>query len=240
MLDTVQDLVGHCARFDYQEMSGRLPNVDLPALRPFFTAMLSLNNRRVQETERGLTFKTPDVWLTVPAVRSTYSDMVFSRRAEESPDSEKVLGFGHAVFHEAIGQARGLSECVTALPKAVLSAPLLVFKVSERVTSTKATLRSVVVAATFSKEGKVAVVPDCELVERLNEMLNLRTFRRDPAPRSGAPTDIERKLVEVEAAIKENLESLDVPFLVPDVQLIAILCQSATDAPHEGVTMTEP
>ncbi len=89
MIDAVRDLVGHCARFDFQEMSERIPKVDLPALRPFFLAMLALNNRRAQDSAAGLTFKTPDNWTTLPAARTSYSDMVFSRDSEASRDSER-------------------------------------------------------------------------------------------------------------------------------------------------------
>ena len=232
MLDTVRDLIGHCDRFDFQEMSGRLPRVDLPALRPFFLAMLSLNNRRPQETDRGLTFKTPDSWLTVPAARTNYSDMVFSRGEEASKDSERVLGFGHVVFHEAVRHARGLSACVTSVPKGMLPAPLIVFKVSEHVTSTTTTVRSVVAAVTFATSGEPFIMSDCELIDRLNDLLNRRTFRRDPAPiPSSEPMEIHTRIQEATRAVQENMQQLDVPFVVPDIQLLAVLCPSLRDNP---------
>ncbi len=234
MLDTVRDLTGHCARFDFQEMSGRLPKVDLPALRPFFLAMLALNNRRPQETERGLTFKTPDTWLTVPAARANYADMVFSRGTEAGQDSERVLGFGHVVFHEAVRQARRLSACVTAVPKGMLPAPLMVFKVSERVTSTTATVRSVIAAMTFANSGEPVMISDCELIDKLNDMLTRRTFRRDPAPiPSSEPTGIHTRIQEAATAVKENIQHLDVPFVVPDIQLLAVFCPSLRDIPTD-------
>jgi superfamily II DNA or RNA helicase len=240
MLDTVRDLVGHCAHFDFQEMSGRIPKVDLPALRPFFLAMLAVNNRRPQETERGLSFKTPEGWLTVPAVRTSYADMVFSRSAEASPDSERVLGFGHAVFHEAVRQARELPGSVTAVPVAILPAPIVVFRVSEHVTSTGATVRSVVAAVTFEVSGEPVVLSDWQLISRLNELLDRRTFRRDPAPAPSSPVaEIDEKVRQAEAIVKANIQQLDVPFLVPEVHLLAILSPSLAESPSDWAGSVE-
>lgn len=236
MLDTVRDLVGHCAHFDFQEMSEGIPMVDLPALRPFFLAMLALNNRRPQETERGLSFKTPEGWLTVPAVRTSYTDTVFSRSTEASSDSERVLGFGHAVFHEAVRQARGLPASVTAVPAAILHAPLVVFRVSEHVTSTGATVRSVIAAVTFEASGEPVILSDWQLIIRLNELLDRRTFRRDPASMPSRPiAEINEKVRQAEAAVNANVQRLDVTFVVPEVHLLAVLSPSLTESPSDPV-----
>jgi hypothetical protein len=234
MLDTVRDLVGHCAHFDFQEMSDRIPKVDLPALRHFFLAMLALNNRRPQEADGCLSFKTPEGWLTVPAVRTSYTDMVFSRSAEASSDSERVLGFGHAVFHEAVRQARELQASVTALPAAILPAHLLVFRVSEHVTSTGATVRSVIAAVTFETSGKPLILSDWQLINRLNEILDRRTLRRDPAAVPSSPVaEVEEKVRQAEAAVRGNLPQLDVPFVVPEVHLLAVFSPSLTESPSD-------
>ena len=68
-LDTVRDLVGHAARFDFQEMSAKLPQVDLPAFKPFFVSMVKLNGRDVENAEHGISFKTPEPWLHSPRIR---------------------------------------------------------------------------------------------------------------------------------------------------------------------------
>lgn len=231
MLDAVRDLVGHCAHFDFQEMSERIPKVDLPALRPFFLAMLALNNRRPQESQHGLSFKTPEEWLTVPAVRSSYTDMVFSRSPEASSDSERVLGFGHAVFHEAVRQARQFPASVTAVPTAILPLPLIVFRVSEQVTSTGATVRSVVAAVTFEKSGEPLVVSDWQLIARLNEILDRRTFRRDPAAvPSGSIAEIDEGIRQAEAVVRAKMQQLDIPFIVPEIHLLAVLSPSLSES----------
>lgn len=68
-LDTVRDLVGHAARFDFQEMSAKLPRVDLPAFKPFFVSMVKLNGRDVENAEHGIAFKTPEPGLHSPRIR---------------------------------------------------------------------------------------------------------------------------------------------------------------------------
>ena len=68
MIKTVQDLVGNCARFDFQEISDQLPKIDLPALRPFFLSMLKLNRRRVEQKDDSLAFRTPEAWQTEPGI----------------------------------------------------------------------------------------------------------------------------------------------------------------------------
>ena len=57
VIKAVQDLVGNCARFDFQQVSDQLPKTDLPAMRPFFLSMLKLNRRRAEEKGPGLAFR---------------------------------------------------------------------------------------------------------------------------------------------------------------------------------------
>jgi len=231
MLDAVRDLVGHCASFDFQEMSERIPKVDLPALRPFFLAMLSLNNRRAQESESGLTFKTPDNWLTLPAARTSYTDMVFSRDEEASRDSERVLGFGHVVFHEAVRQSRDFTASVTAVPAAILPGPIFVFRIFEHVTSSAASVRSVIAAVESDGEDDFTLLSDWQLIDRLNALLKRRTLRRDPSVNQLQEKDVFAAMVmPATSIVKENLERLDISFVVPDIQLLAVVCPSSTES----------
>ena len=67
VVEAVRDLVGHAAKFDYQLVSDKIPRSDLPALKPFFRLMLTLNNRQIREDEQGqLSLKTPEAWLNDP------------------------------------------------------------------------------------------------------------------------------------------------------------------------------
>ena len=234
MIDAVRDLVGNCARFDFAEMSARIPKLDLPALRPFFLAMLSLNNRRAQESEHGLSFKTPEGWLNLVAARPNYADMVFSRDPEASHDSEKVLGFGHVIFHEAVRQSRAFTASVTAVPSTILPGPIVVFRVSEHLTSGATSVRSTVAAVEFDASGHQTFLSDWQLIDRVNSILSLRTFRRDPSAAPSHEKDLSEGMVPLATSlVTDNLAQLDVSFVIPEVQLIAMICPSSMDAAAE-------
>lgn len=102
-IDTVRELVGHSAKFDYDQVSDQLPKVDLPELRPFFLNALTLNGRRPQEDDKGLTFKTPENWLGEPGIRRSYEDMVFDRHLRSKDAQKRILGVGHRVVDKVSG-----------------------------------------------------------------------------------------------------------------------------------------
>ena len=105
MIEAVRDLIGHCVRFDFGQVSAQVPRVDLPDLQPFLVTMLELNKRRVSKTAEGLTFKTPEAWEDEPGVRASYERMTFDRRAA-GRDAQRVLGVGHKVIDLAVIQAQ--------------------------------------------------------------------------------------------------------------------------------------
>lgn len=78
-IDTVKDLVGNCAKFDFQSVSPKLPKVNLTDLEPFVTGMLLRNRRQPRTGPDGLAFKTPEEWLVEPAILPEYSGMTFER-----------------------------------------------------------------------------------------------------------------------------------------------------------------
>jgi len=229
-VDTVRDLVGHCARFDFQETSNRIPKLDLPALRPFFLTMLALNNRRPQETERGLSFKTPEAWLNRAAARSACRDMVFSRGDDSNAEIDRILGVGHVLFDEAVQQARALEGHVAGIAASVLPELVIVFRISERVTSRDVTVRSVLAAARVVKDGEIELLQDWQLIDQLNRLLERRTLRRDVAMPNASDSDsLLARIDRARQEIEENLASLDVSFVVPDIQLFAVLIPVKTD-----------
>ena len=68
--------MGDVRKFDFQQVSPRLPRVDLPDLRTFFEASLSLNGRQVTEADGTITLNgvfndatnmSHDVFKTVPS-----------------------------------------------------------------------------------------------------------------------------------------------------------------------------
>jgi superfamily II DNA or RNA helicase len=223
VLDTVRGLIGHCAAFDFQEVSDKIPKLDLPDLQAFFLSMLAINNRRIDQAEDGIGFRTPEKWLMTPAVKTSYRGLVFMRSEEPSVSSDRILGVGHVLVDQAIRQARSSTASVATIPRAALSDPLFVFRITDKVTSNALTVRSVV-AAVEVRGTQVEVIPDWKLLVRLNELLEKRTLRRDVA--SARPDDSERAFEQAglaQEALHDKLESLDLPFQVPEIQLLAVL-----------------
>ena len=238
VLNTVRDLVGHCAHFDFQEMSAKIPKLDLPSLRPFFLAMLALNKRKYQESEEGLSFKTPESWLKTPASRTNYRDVIFKRTADKSIPSDRILGIGHALIDQAVQQARDSSASVTAIPRTVLAQPLIVFRITDKVTSRTKNVRAVV-AGVEVVDGDIEVLSDWKLLTRLNELLEKRTLRRDGAmPRPSEVDQLDSLLQSAKEAIDVRLNDFDLPFDVPELHLLSVFWPSAIESAeaHESET----
>ena len=234
VLSTVRDLVGHCAHFDFQEMSARIPRLDLPALKPFFLAALSRNKRKYQESEAGLSFKTPESWLTTPSCRANYRDLVFERSVDKKIPAERVMGIGHALVDQAIRQARACKGIVTAIPQIALTWPLIAFRITDRVTSRAKNVRAVLVGVEF-REHKPVLLADWELLTFLNELLTKRTLRRDAA--MARPSDAERLMPMVEDGkklVEANLKLFDLPFDVPEVTPFSVVWPSTIEPPESA------
>lgn len=78
------------------------------------------------------------------------------------------------------------------------------------------------------------LLSDWQLIECLNGLLKRRSFRRDPAPAQLPEVDALQTLVgPAQTLVSDNLARLDVSFVVPDIQLLAMICPSAAEAPAD-------
>jgi ERCC4-related helicase len=227
VLAAVQALVGNCTRFDFQQASRQIPRLDLPDLKPFFKAMLSLNKRKVQDGPDGLTFLTPEPWATFPGARREYEGMVFERGGK---DPQRVLGVGHRLVDQALTQACGVAASAAAVPDAVLEFPLYVFRVTDRVTSGGGQVRSVT-AAVESRPNGYVLVRDWELVLHLNQILAGRDPRRFRARAAVDPEVVRRDVEDARRWLEGLLSELDVPFRVPAVNFSCLLIPSRKTVP---------
>ncbi|GMW01531.1 MAG: hypothetical protein AMXMBFR84_26680 [Candidatus Hydrogenedentota bacterium] len=218
VVETVKSIVGHCARFDFQQTSRFIPQVDLPALRPFFLTMLVVNNRRPRESDDGISFKTPELWLT-EGVRRSYENVVFDRTLTGKDAAQRVLGVGHKAIDEALRQARAAEDQVAVFSAVGFERPILVFRIWDRVTGLNTTVRAVVVGVeTVPNTGEVAaILRDWELLLRLNKLTKPRTLDHKPDP---AETSIHLK--NGAEAVRAELASFDLPFSIPEVDLYAV------------------
>jgi hypothetical protein len=233
VVETVRDLVGHCAKFDFQQVSSQIPRVDLGDLRPFFVAMLAVNRRKVQDDERGLHFKTPDAWLKADAsIRQYYQGLIFDRNSRDRDAGQKVLGVGHKLVDLAMVQARKQTCCVSVVPSKTLPGSLYVYRISDRVTTGGTTGRGVVVAIKHEEAGP-SMLRDWELLQLLNGLVQERGMRRQKAGVVEANRQALKERIAVSGQlIQDRLDALDLPFKVPCVDPIGVIV-SGVDAPPE-------
>lgn len=219
VVETVNSIVGHCAKFDFQQVSRHIPQVDLPDLRPFFQTILTLNNRRPRESEQGMSFKTPEAWLA-DGVRRNYEDVVFDRTVTGTDAAQRVLGVGHKAVDEAVWQARAFEDHISVFSADGFERPIFVFRIWDRVTGLDTTLRAVVIGVeTVRQTGQVAgLLKDWVLLLRLNKFTKPRSSEHRPDP-----TETAAHLKNAMDAVRAALNSLDLPFKIPEVELNAVL-----------------
>jgi ERCC4-related helicase len=221
-VEVVEALVGAVHRFDFRQVSNRIPKVDLPDLRPFFEAALTLNGRRVSGTDTGISFITPDAWRDSPAVRTKYENMGFDRLEPSARDTQRLLGVGHKAVDQALAQARERDVMVGAVPVELLSEPIVVMHVHDRVTD--GPLKpSVLFAVCPSGESQaLQIAQDWEVLKRLNEIPRRKEILRDPSPPANAE-DVLAMIEKAHDAISAQLDELVPRFAVPECQTIAVL-----------------
>jgi hypothetical protein len=226
VIDTVRDLIGNTARFDFQEVSDRIPHVDLPDLIPFFTTVLQLNGRRFREENGEYTFKTPDEWITEPGIRQNYEKMVFDRNVQGKNGISRILGVGQRVFAHALEQSINLNASIMTLPISVLPNPIFVFRVYDRVTNSTSVVRSIILAVVLKlSDGKLnQILLDWQLLKFLNELIESKKVKRIEA--SDKPSDTEtviESLMMAKNEVKLSLDKIDLSFRVPEIEDLAIL-----------------
>lgn len=222
----------NAAKFDFQKASELVPRIDLPELKPFFKLMLQLNKKRAQDDERGLSFLTPDDWLTEPGIAREYSGMLFDRSAGTK---EATLGVGHKLVDQAVAQARGLTASVGAVLAELLPHPLAVFRITDRVTGGGGVVRAVTAAVNMTADG-FALLRDWELVVRLNEIVSDRDPRRYRLQATTDPAETAARAEEARVWLSNKLTDLDPPFQVPEVTLTCLLLPGVRSAPDAPAT----
>lgn len=223
VIEVVRSMVGNCTRFDFQQIAPELPRVDLPDLAPFFKTMLTLNGRKFREDESGLSFRTPEAW-SEPGTRPGYDRLIFSRDDRSKDAAQRVLGVGHKAIDQAILQAKTSEANVATLPDGVLKSPLLVFRISDRLTTEGGTVRSVIVGVDWRSPTDHDILRDWEVLRRLNEILGGRGIRRPKSSRK--PDDLDQipiVLEQTQQLIDQRKSDFDLPFVVPQAEVLAIL-----------------
>ena len=224
-VNTVRNLVGHVARFDFGTVAGQIPRVDLPDLVPFFKAVLAVRGRRPEQAEHvRLRFRPPEEWKDDFAIGTVgHFDLLFAREPQPK-DGEDVAGVGLRVVDRAIRDAVELTGAFGAIRG--LDAPIFVFSVRDRITGSDGPVRSVVVAARSSGDGAWTLVRDWELMMLLNPLAD--------KPRSLVFADAHpahntlNVMADARQYVISQIAGLGFPFAVPTVESLACLVPSET------------
>ena len=227
-VNTVRNLVGHVARFDFGAVAGQIPQVDLPDMVPFFKAVLAVRGRRPDQAENlRLRFRPPEEWkddFTI-AVVDRY-DLLFAREPQPN-DGEDVAGVGLRVVDRAVRDAVELTGAFGTIRG--LDAPIFVFSVRNRITGSNGPIRAVVVAAQSGCDGAWTLVRDWELIQRLNLLAD--------KPRSSAfadahpAYDVADLMADARQYVVSQIDALELPFALPAVESLACLVPGEAAAP---------
>ena len=166
-IETVTHLVGHCQSFDLSQLED-VPRKDLPDLEPFFYGSLVKNRRRPDRAGGSFSFNTPDAWLGAPGVRRRYEDLIFHRHPRDSEEAKRIVGVGHQVFDQALSHAANVEGGLALLREG--THPLAVFQVQDPVTSRPGHLHQVVVGVSGTDAGRLELLRDEHLLDRLNQI----------------------------------------------------------------------
>ncbi|WP_029032927.1 DEAD/DEAH box helicase [Salinarimonas rosea] len=233
VIDTARDLFGNVARFDFQAVGRDVPQVDLPALEPFFAGVLAHHGRRVARAEDGaLAFKTPDAWRSRSwSVDERYEGLVFDRTLKGEGAATRVLGVGHQLVNLALDDARALEVRSARLDG--LEAPLLIASVRDAVTGLGATARRVVLGATERGAGEVEILADWELLVRLNHIATVGRRRAARPHEAEDASDAARVSARLLAALAQALPTRVGLFARPEASAEMLLLPAGPPAEPE-------
>ena len=230
-VNTVRNLVGNVARFDFGTVAGQIPQVDLPDLVPFFKAILAVRGRRPDQMgDLRLRFRPPEEWkddFSIAAV-DRY-DLLFTREPQPK-DGEDVAGVGLRVVDRAVRDAVALTGAFGTIRG--LDTPIFVFSVRDRITGSDGPVRAVVVAAQSGTDGAWNLIRDWELMRCLNPLAD--------KPRSlvftdGPPAyDVADSMAKARQYVVSQIDALELPFTLPAVEGLACL------VPEESATHRAP
>lgn len=218
-VESVRALTGNVARFDFGEVSDRIPRVDLADLIPFFKALFAVLGKRPHQPDSiRLSFKTPDPWLDDFSLADRY-DLLFARNSRPQA-GEDIAGVGLRIVNRAIQTAVELPDSFAVL--AELIGPVVVFALHDRITGSDGAVRRVVAGIRQETAGDWSLLHDWELLKLLNDAAD--------KPRSSifsadAETGVDpiTLLASAEEVLRRRLDELDLPFQLPMIEALALL-----------------
>ena len=219
-VDTVRDLVGNVAGFDFGSVAGQIPRVDLPDLVPFVKAILTVRGRRSdQADDLRLSFRPPQEWKDDFVISTVDRYELLFAREPQPTKGEDVAGVGLRVIDRAVRDGVELTGAFAAIRG--LDTPIVVFSVRDRITGSDGPIRAAVVSAQLGADGDWSLIRDWELVQRLNPFAD--------RPRSlvfgdAKPArDVSDLIESARKYLVSQTDALDLPFALPTVDSLACL-----------------
>ncbi|WP_033412279.1 DEAD/DEAH box helicase [Methylosarcina fibrata] len=215
-IETIKTLVGHAQSFDLTGLQS-VPPLDLPNLQSFFLSSLVYNSRRPEIHGKEISFKTPQLWMNHPSIKSSYSCLYFDRSYRS--ESGSVCGVGHPIFDQAIDQALSLESPLARIQ--FLSAPLALFLIFDRVTDTGVLMRETLVGVLLFEEG-FKLLKDWEVLLTLAEARGKET-KNDQIHNDMDLTVLTNLFVDAKNFLEHHLPSLGLPYKIPSIRDHALL-----------------
>ena len=216
-VETVRNLVGNIARYDFQSSGADIPKLDLPSLEPFFRQSMQLNSRRVTKSEGGLSIATPENWRGNPDLRDRYDGLVFDRSLPADQAMIRLLGVGHPLMDRALTECLK-QEAFVARVKG-LTSHLLIALAEDEVTGTGATVHRVILGIEMKSDGSSTHLRDWETLLRLNAAQSVTNSLPNL---SAEETSAVREIIE---SFGGWISDLSLPFRRPKLTpMLALLC----------------
>ncbi len=215
VIQKVKDLVGRAEKFDYQDLDA-VPRLDLEDLKPFFTHMLTVNQRRYKYDDNGgLSFITPYAWLGQFGTKRSYEKLYFDRKAKQSDSQADIMGFGHPMFSKAVNQGEQITGSYAFVDG--IEKDLVIFKVQDQVTGTDASVKVSIIGLEVDSTAKCNFIKEEDLIRYLNTYLKMNG--EISSVRSS--DDLVSVIQTAGDYFTENVLSLGLPFKLPNAEPLA-------------------
>lgn len=162
-LATARTLFGSASKFESASMVKEIPQLDLPQLEPFFRNAAKTHGRRVTSSETGLSIATPGIWRDDLDLKRRYDGLKFDRDFSPQEQMFRMLGIGHSLIDKLLEHAT--AQPVFAGYLKGLERPILLARVEDELTGTKATVHRIVLGL---QQGNSTLLRDGELLTLLN------------------------------------------------------------------------
>ena len=214
-INTVNTLIGHAQSFDLSGLQD-VPPLDIPDLKPFFSAALTYNGRRPKYENDILSFKTPEKWLDHPAIKRDYKDMSFDRIKGVKGGSD-LVGIGHPLLTRAMNQADSFKSVFSVVQG--IKQPILLLLVTDRVTDSGVHVRTAVLGAIQGEQG-IEIIKDWEILRMIN---NIEASQVKDQNQQINSTEVAEWVNRAKVIASEQLPGFKLPFDVPDLREFILL-----------------